>query len=120
MRDGYSPIVVQQLAVLSASGSDYGQQPSGAELVLMTHTNCGIANFTGPDRGDALAAILGVTADEIDSRAVTDPREAVRGDIALLADNPLIPDELAVTGVVYDVETGLIDLVERRAPLRCA
>jgi len=35
VRDRYSPIVVQQLAFLSASGSDYGQQPSGAETGLI-------------------------------------------------------------------------------------
>lgn len=113
-----SPIVVQQLAFLSATGADYGQPPDSVELVLMTHTDCGIANFTRPDRRGALAAFLGCEEDELDGRAVTDPREAVRVDVSLIAGNPLIPASVAVTGVVYDVESGRVELVERRAPLR--
>jgi carbonic anhydrase len=113
-----SPIVIQQLAFLAATGADYGQRPTGTELVLMTHTECGIANFTGDDRREALAAFLGCTVGELDARSVTDPREAVRGDVALLAANPLLPDELSVTGVVYDVDSGRVEVVERRSPLR--
>ncbi len=113
-----SPIVVQQLAFLSATGADYGQQAGDVELLLMTHTHCGIANFTAPDRRAALAAFLGCEEEELDSRAPSDPREALRVDIALLAANPLIPDTVAVTGVVYDVDTGLVEVIERRAPLR--
>src|SRR5579859_2600391 len=112
-----SPIVIQQLAFLAATGSDYGQTPD-TELVLMTHTRCGIANFARADRRGALAAFLGCTDDELDARAVTDPREAVRGDVGLLAANPLLPPEISVTGVVYDVDTGRVEVVERRAPLR--
>ena len=115
-----SPIVIQQLAFLSATGSDYGQSPEGVELLLMTHTGCGIANFTSPERRPALAAFLGCSEEELDARAVTDPWGAVRADIALLAANPLLPSSIAVTGVVYDVETGIAELVERRAPLRAA
>ena len=113
-----SPIVIQQLAFLSATGSDYGQSPESVELVLMTHTNCGIANFITDDRRAAIAAFLGCGESDLDARAVGDPREAVRVDVSLLADNPLIPASIAVTGVVYDVESGLVEVVERRAPLR--
>jgi carbonic anhydrase len=113
-----SPIVIQQLAFLTATGSDYGQGPADVELLLMTHTNCGIANFDTPERRDALATFLGTGSDEIDSRSVSDPRQAVRGDVELLAGNPLIPADISVTGVVYDVETGLVEVVERRSPLR--
>jgi carbonic anhydrase len=75
-----SPIVMQRLAFLAATGSDYGQRPS-TELILMTHTSCGIVNFMRDDRQDALAGFLGCSAAELSSRAVTDPREAVRRDI---------------------------------------
>jgi carbonic anhydrase len=113
-----SPIVIQQLAFLAATGSDYGQRPTDTELVLMTHTDCGIVNFAHGERRDALAAFLGCSVEELDSRAVGDPREAVRNDVALLAANPLLPAQIAVTGVVCDVDTGRVELVERRAPLR--
>jgi len=115
-----SPIVAQQLAFLATTGSDYGQRPAGTELLLMTHTNCGIVNFMRDDRRDALAGLLGCSAGELDSRAVTDPREAVRRDIAMLAASPLLPGELSVTGAVYDVRTGRTEVIERRSPLRPA
>lgn len=69
-----SPIVMQQLAFLATAGSDNGQRPTGTELLLMTHTNCGIVNFMRDDRRDALAGFLGCSAAELDSRAVSDPR----------------------------------------------
>jgi carbonic anhydrase len=112
-----SPIVIQQLAFLSATGADLGQQQGGVELVLMAHTDCGLANFDRPERRPALAAFLGCGEDELDARAVTDPREGVRVDVGLLAENPLIPSSIGVTGVVYDVATGLVEVVERRSPL---
>jgi carbonic anhydrase len=111
---------MQQLAFLAATGSDYGQRPDGTELVLMTHTNCGIVNFTGDDRRDALAGFLGCSPGELSSRAVTDPREAVRRDIAILAASPQLPSELSVTGIVYDVQTGRTEVIERHSPLRPA
>jgi len=113
-----SPIVLQQLAFLAATGTDYGQRPAGTELVLMTHTDCGIVNFMREDRRKALAGFLGCSVGELGSRAVTDPREAVRRDMALLAANPLLPDELSVTGVVYDVQTGRTEVIKRNSPLR--
>jgi carbonic anhydrase len=115
-----SPIVVQQLLFLSAVGADYGQNQGSAELVLMTHTDCGIKHFLRHDRREALAAFLGCRPEEIESRAVEDPREAVRSDLELLAANPLLPAALAVTGIVYDVDTGGLEVIERRSPLRRA
>jgi carbonic anhydrase len=113
-----SPIVLQQLLFLQATGAAVGAGDGAFELVLMQHTDCGIRHFTGPDQRDGLAAFLGCTVEELDEKAVTDPYAAVRVDIEALAANPLIPDTLSVTGIVYDVDSGRVELVERRAPLR--
>lgn len=113
-----SPIVLQQLLFLQATGAATGAGDADFELVLMQHTDCGIRHFTGPDQRDGLAAFLGCTVDELDGKCVTDPYAAVRVDIDALAANALIPGTLSVTGVVYDVESGRVELVERRAPLR--
>lgn len=113
-----SPIVLQQLLFLQATGAAEGAGDAAFELVLMQHTDCGIKHFIGPDRRDGLAAFLGCTVEELEGKSVTDPYEAVRVDIEVLAANPLLPDSLSVTGVVYDVESGRVELVERRSPLR--
>jgi carbonic anhydrase len=62
----------------------------------------------------------GCTPEELDARHVGDPRAAVRADIDVLANNPFVPDQLAVTGIIYDTDTGRAELIERRAPLRPA
>jgi carbonic anhydrase len=113
-----SPIVLQQLLFLQATGAIYASADAALELVLMQHTDCGIRHFTGPDQQEGLAALLGCAVDELDGKSVTDPHAAVRIDIDVLAANPLIPDSLSVTGLVYDVHTRLVDPVERRSPLR--
>jgi carbonic anhydrase len=113
-----SPIVLQQLLFLRAAGAAGGMDDGGLELVLMPHTDCGIAHLQGPENEDALAAFLGCTPDELPEKSVGDPYGAVLVDIGWLAANPLLPSSLAVTGLVYDVHTGRAELVERRAPLR--
>jgi carbonic anhydrase len=115
-----SPIVLQQLMFLVLVAAAQGRAGAGLELVLMQHTDCGITHLQGPEHREALAAFLGVAPDELESKAIGDPHAAIRVDIEALAQNPLIPDSLAVSGVVYDVETGRAELVERRAPLRAA
>jgi hypothetical protein len=37
-----------------------------------------------------------------------------------LAADPAVPGSLSVKGIVYDVDTGQAELVERRSPLRAA
>ncbi len=113
-----SPIVLQQLLVLRAAGAAAGQGDLGLELVLMTHTDCGITHLQGPEHRDGLAAFLGCTVEELDGKSVGDPYGAVRSDIEWLAASPVIPASLSVSGVVYDVHSGRAELVERRSPLR--
>ncbi len=115
-----SPIVLQQLVFLQATGAAIGAAEEPFELVLLQHTDCGIRHFTGPESRDGLAAFLGCAADELDGKCLTDPHAAVRVDIDALAANPLIPGDLSVSGMVFDVDTGAVSLVERRSPLRPA
>ncbi len=113
-----SPIVLQQLMFLAQTAAALGQSQDGLELVLMQHTDCGIRHFLGAEKRDALAAFLGCTTDELDARAPGDPYAGVRADVELLAENGLLPGSLSVTGIVYDVDSGRAEVVERRSPLR--
>jgi carbonic anhydrase len=115
-----SPIVLQQLLFLAHTAAAIGAPQDGFELVLMAHTDCGIRHFLGADHRDALAAFLGCGVDELEARSPGDPHAGVRADIALLAENALLPASLSVTGVVYDVASGRVEVVERRSPLRAS
>jgi carbonic anhydrase len=115
-----SPIVLQQLLFLVA-GAPAGQDiTQGFELVLMQHTDCGIGRLDVPEHRDGLAAFLGCAVEELPAKHVADPREAMRVDVAAVAANPFLPAELAVTGIVYDVKTGTVEVIERRSRLRAA
>lgn len=113
-----SPSVLQQLLLLRAVGAVRGNGGLDWELVLMGHTDCGIAHLAGPEYGDALAAYLGCTRHELDGKSIGDPYGAVRADIEWLAANTMTPASMSVTGLVYDVYTRRAEFVERRSPLR--
>jgi carbonic anhydrase len=83
-------------------------QPPGGHLVILHHTDCGITRLTGyPEQ---LAAFFEIPAEELAGKAVTDPYAAVRVDAAL-ARHALPPGRL-VSGLVYDVATGLIEIAD--------
>ena len=50
--------------------------------------------------------------------AITDPAMSVRADIERLRKTPGTPDQLVVSGFVYDVKNGTINQVLPPAPLR--
>jgi carbonic anhydrase len=49
-------------------------------------------------------------ADQLESKAVADPYAAVRVDAAIARHT--LPPSLLVSGLVYDVNTGLIEIVD--------
>jgi carbonic anhydrase len=83
-------------------------QPPGGHLVILHHTDCGITRLAGyPGQ---LAAFFEIPEGELASKAVADPYAAVRIDTAL-ARQALPPGRL-VSGLVYDVNTGLIQIAD--------
>ena len=65
-----------------------------------------------------LRGIFGVPVDRLAERAPTDPRAGTLADIEALAAERSLPDAISITGLVYDVDTRRVELVERRSPLR--
>jgi|SRR5271155_3371816 len=58
--------------------------------------------------------------EQLQAKAVTDPRAAVAVDVASLRAIPALPGEWLVSGLVYDVATGLVAIVVPPAPIRTA
>ncbi len=65
-----------------------------------------------------MAERLGLSLDEVAAMAITDPAGSVQEDIARLRQMPGAPDQLVVSGIVYDVSNGTINQVVPPAPLR--
>ena len=57
---------------------------------------------------------------ELKKKVVTDPRTAVAVDVALLRTIPALPAEWLISGLVYDVATGLVEVVVPPARIRAA
>jgi carbonic anhydrase len=57
---------------------------------------------------------------ELKKKKVTDPRAAVAVDVALLRAIPGLPSEWLISGLVYDVATGLVEIVMPPALIRAA
>jgi carbonic anhydrase len=67
-----------------------------------------------------LARYFQVPEGELKTKSVVDPRIAVTSDVAALRTIPALPSEWLISGLVYDVATGLVDIVVPPAPIRSA
>ena len=113
-----TPATLQMLTLLGTLPRLMGTPgpERGMNLVVLHHTDCGITRLArSPDR---LAPYFGVAPDELEAKyAVLDPYASVQVDIAILKTAPSLPVGSTVTGLVYDVATGRIEIVVPTTPL---
>jgi carbonic anhydrase len=74
----------------------------------MHHTDCGIGRLA--EYPQQLAAFFEIPVSELESKSADDPYAAVRLDVAV-ARAALLPS-IWFTGMVYDVHTGLVKIVD--------
>ncbi len=102
------------LAFMVAKMSKDGSAGS-FELILMQHTQCGAERFADPQLQEGMRKSIGVDVAEI---AIHDHADALKADIEKLRADPTIPDQVIVSGLLYDVETGKARVVASPEPLR--
>jgi carbonic anhydrase len=116
-----TPGLVEQLGLLWRIGEITGETPGGGgefHVIVMQHTGCGIALLAAePAR---LAHFFQMPEGELKSKAVGDPRAAIAVDVAALRAIPALPGAWFVSGLLYDVATGLVEVVVPPAPIRPA
>lgn len=113
----YTPAALQMLATLRTIAQAEGAAPGpGWNLIVLQHTDCGITRLGG--HPDLLAATFGIDEADVLAKALNDPRAAVAVDVAAIKGNPFLPAEFIVSGLVYDVRTGLIETVVAPSLLR--
>ena len=76
------------------------------EIVVVHHTDCGMATFSNEDLTAKIKEDLGVDATGRDFLPFSDLEQSVRDDVETLRNSDLIPDDILVSGAVYDVRTG--------------
>ena len=87
-------------------------------MIVLQHTDCGITRLAGDPA--MLTHYFQIQEGELKTKAVTDPRAAVTVDVALLRAIPALPGEWLVSGLVYDVATGLVEIAVPPARIRAA
>src|SRR5262249_52910863 len=116
-----TPGVFEQLGLLGRVAQIAGEIAGGGggvHLIVLHHPDCGITRLAADT--DKLAPPFQIPEGEIRTKAVTDPRAAVAVDVALLRAIPALPGQWLVSGLVYDVATGLVEVVVPPAPIRTA
>ena len=116
-----TPGLLEQLGLLGRIGEVAGEIPGGGgefHLVVLQHTDCGITRLAGDPA--KLAHYFQIQEGELRIKVVTDPRKAVAVDVAALRAIPALPDAWLISGIVYDVATGLVEIVVPPAPIRTA
>ena len=98
----------------SAPASDNASAPF--HLLVLHHTDCGITRLAS--NTTLMADYFDIPPAELPAKAIEDPRAAMASDIAMLRAFPAIPSAILVSGLVYDTETGLIEVVVPPAPIR--
>ncbi|GIF49184.1 carbonic anhydrase [Asanoa ferruginea] len=84
-----------------------GPPQPGGHLVVLHHTDCGIRDLAAyPEQ---LAEYFEIPVAELEGKAVMDPRASVAMDVELI--KRALPPGLPVSGLVYDVHTGLVETV---------
>jgi carbonic anhydrase len=114
-----TPGTLRMLGLLGRIGQVAGEVPGGGgdfNLIVLHHTDCGLTRLTGDPA--MLTDYFEITKEELQTKAVPDPRAAVAVDVAALKATPGLPGEWLVSGLVYDVATGVVDIVVPPAPLR--
>ena len=89
----------------------------GWNLVILHHTECGIIGCY-KHAPDLLAIHLGVSRSRLDLMAISDPHKAVAMDVEAYKSNEDIPPGFMISGLVYDISTGLIEVVVPPSQLR--
>jgi carbonic anhydrase len=116
-----TPGVLEELGMLGRIGQVAKVVPGGGgefHLIVLHHTDCGITRLVNDPA--MLAHYFQIPEGELQKKAVPDPRAAVAADVALLRSIPALPAGWILSGLVYDVATGLVEVVVPPAPIRAA
>ena len=116
-----TPGLLEQLGLLARIGQVAGEIPGGGgefHIIVLQHTDCGITRLAGDPA--MLTHYFQIQEGELKAKAVLDPYAAVAVDVATLRAIPALPSDWIVSGLVYDVATGRVEIVLPSVPIRTA
>ena len=116
-----TPGLLEQMGMLHRIGQVAGENPGGGgefHLIVLHHTDCGITRLAGDSA--MLSHYFQMPEAALAGKSITNPRASVAVDVAALRAIPALPAAWLLSGLVYDVATGLVEVVVPPAPIRSA
>jgi carbonic anhydrase len=114
-----TPATLKTLAMLQRVGAANATGPRTADwnLVVLHHTDCGMTDLAAFP--ELLAAYFEIAETDLAAKAVSDPAASVRVDTGILLETLRGP-AFYVSGLVYDVTTGTVEVLVPPTPLKPA
>ena len=81
------------------------------EFAVIHHTDCGMLTFSNQQLREKLADEAGTDASAIDFLPFSDLRQSVTEDVHRVLDTAHLGDSIPVSGYIYDVHSGALELV---------
>jgi carbonic anhydrase len=105
-----TPATLKTMAMLGKVGAANADthRPGDWNLVILHHTDCGMTDLA--PFPDLLAEYFEIPASELDAKSVSDPHGSVRADVDVIL-QALHASAFLVSGLVYDVATGRVEVV---------
>jgi carbonic anhydrase len=106
-----TPAVLQDLAWISYLHETKTPDADWFEFAVMHHTDCGSGFYADDQMRHGFAARGGYDEAGLADLAVLDPSATVPVDVAKVLATPAVSARIKVTGLSYDVKTGLVTTV---------
>ena len=113
-----TPGLLAQLGMLGRIGEVTDKVPGGGgefNVIVLQHTDCGITRLA--QESAILTQYFQVEEPDLKSKAILDPRAAVAEDVAILRTVPGLSPDWLLSGLVYDIATGQIEIVIPPQPI---
>ena len=112
-----TPATLRTMVMLGKVGQAHQASRHAGDwnLVILHHTDCGMTDLAAFP--DLLAEYFEIPPDELEAKAVSDPIGSVHVDVEVIKQH-IRGSAFLVSGLVYDVSTGLVETVVAPTPLR--
>ena len=80
-------------------------------VMIVAHTDCRMTKVTNDDIYAAIAESSGLDTRSLDFGVISDQRAVLASDVQRVRSSPYLPVHMPVLGCVYDLATGLLDVL---------
>jgi carbonic anhydrase len=106
-----TPEVINDVAFIGQIAENVVADGPLFEVAVIHHTQCGAGALADDTFRRSYAERTGSDESKLRERAILDPVATVTSDVERLRSAPAISPRIAVSGHVYDVEIGLVDII---------